>query len=502
MNIYSKKLIWKRLLFVAALIIVGASVWYSSAVVTKIAKEEREQARLWAEAIRKKAKLVNYTAQLFQKLRVDERKKVELWKDATELLAKPGSTNINFLTRVIEGNTTVPVLLTDVDSNVISYRNIPDSIANNSEKLTALVREMSYRFEPIEIEILPNEVNLLFYKESHLFEDLKRTFKDLEQSFISEVVSNSASSPVLYTDSTKKQVIHYGNIDPRIIDTPEELAKLISEMESENEPIAVDLGDGEFHYIFYNDSALLKQLKIFPFVQFGVIGLFILIAYILFSTSRNAEQNQVWVGMAKETAHQLGTPLSSIMAWLELIEPNVDASIIKELNKDVNRLNTITDRFSKIGSQPKLEAHDIVEVTKHAFDYMQVRISKKINLSFEASIPNGVLVELNTSLFEWVIENLLKNSIDAMQGGGSIQLELAELNANQVVIDVTDSGKGIPRRKLKTVFQPGYTTKKRGWGLGLSLAKRIIENYHNGKIFVKQSEPNVATTFRIVLNKA
>jgi signal transduction histidine kinase len=242
-------------------------------------------------------------------------------------------------------------------------------------------------------------------------------------------------------------------------------------------------------------------LKLYPFIQWGVIALFLLIAYYLFSTARNAEQNQVWVGMAKETAHQLGTPLSSLLAWIEVLRTkNVDPEVLAELSKDLGRLETVTERFSKIGSAPKLKQEDVNQVIEATLNYLKNRLSKKVEFTHTTTNGNKVMASINVPLLEWVLENIIKNAVDAISGEGKVDIHVTD-QSQFVYIDITDNGKGIPKRARKTVFQPGYTTKQRGWGLGLSLTKRIIENYHSGKVFVKQSEPGEGTTFRIVLNK-
>ena len=271
-------------------------------------------------------------------------------------------------------------------------------------------------------------------------------------------------------------------------------------MRTQNEPIAITINNQATNYIFYKDSKLLQQLKYYPYFQLLIISLFLLISYYLFSTSRKVEQNQVWVGMAKETAHQLGTPLSSLMAWVEYLKlKNIDENTINELSKDITRLEVITERFSKIGSVPKLELESLNEVINNTLGYIKVRISKKVNITFTSQNNTEILAKLNPPLFSWVLENLIKNAVDAMKGEGDIAIYIID-QTQFVYIDITDTGTGIPRAKQKTIFEPGYTTKQRGWGLGLSLVKRIIENYHSGKIFVKQSDAN-GTTFRIVLNK-
>ncbi|TKC12527.1 HAMP domain-containing histidine kinase [Pedobacter polaris] len=255
---------------------------------------------------------------------------------------------------------------------------------------------------------------------------------------------------------------------------------------------------------YYKDSFILTQLRFFPYIQLGVIGLFILAAYVAFSSARRAEQDQVWVGMAKETAHQLGTPISSLMAWVELMKSKFDAEddpLIAEMQNDIHRLEIITDRFSKIGSKPILEDHVVYLVVKNFIAYFKIRTSDKIN--FVITGDNQVRAMLSIPLFDWVIENLLKNAANAIENEGTISVNIVEnLAKEEVFIDVSDTGKGIPRSKFDTVFQPGYTTRKRGWGLGLSLTKRMVENYHSGQIFVKESELGKGTTFRIILKSS
>ncbi len=272
-------------------------------------------------------------------------------------------------------------------------------------------------------------------------------------------------------------------------------------MKSQHEPIKINTSGGQYWLVYYQDSALLTQLRVFPYIQLSVIAFFLLIAYTVFNTSRKSEQNQVWVGLAKETAHQLGTPISSMMAWIELMKEKFNAEddpLIAEMENDVKRLEIVADRFSKIGSKPKLELHPVYAVVKDYVDYFRVRVSNKIH--FELTGDETLEAGLNIPLFDWVIENLLKNAVNAIDGTGTIRVEIsAHPTKRQVFVDVSDTGKGIARSKFLTVFQPGYTTRKRGWGLGLSLTKRMIENYHNGQIFVKDSELGKGTTFRIIL---
>ncbi len=321
-----------------------------------------------------------------------------------------------------------------------------------------------------------------------------------DYSFIIEVVKNNETVPVILTDKNGN-IISSRNLDLNKEKDTVYLQKQLSKMKTANEPIVINLLDGDKNFIYYKESTLLTQLFYFPIIQFAVIALFLLVSYIAFSTSRKAEQNQVWVGMSKETAHQLGTPTSSLLANLELLRlKNVDENLISELEKDVHRLEKITDRFSKIGSVPKLQRENIIKVLIDSIKYVKARSSEKIIFEYNFSENDQLFLPLNVHLFEWVIENICKNAIDSMGGSGKIKIHLDD-RIQFLFIDLTDEGKGIPKSKFKTIFQPGYTTKQRGWGLGLSLSERIIESYHGGRIFVNHSEINKGTTMRIILKK-
>lgn len=499
MNIYSKKQQWKWSLFIVAIIIVFTSLWYTKNLVNGIKNDEEKKVRLWAEAVQKKAGLVKFTNDLFQKLQIEERKKAELYALATKELSADAFSVSEFVLKVLQDNTTVPVILTDDEGTITASRNLDSTIEHNYEALRRELENMKALYDPVVIDVYKGKKNFLYHKDSRLFSDIKVVFDSLIKSFISDVAINSAAVPVIYTDSSRTSIIAVGNIDSIKISSPENLKTTIQAMELQNTPILIDLGDGSKNYIFYEQSHLLTQLRYFPYVQFGVIGVFLLIAYVLFSTSRKAEQDQVWVGMSKETAHQLGTPLSSLMAWIEYLKSSgTDDMVVTEMNRDVMRLNMITERFSKIGSQPTLQDEDICLVVKNAMDYLKQRTSKNVN--YILKIPDTEIhAQLSVPLFEWVIENICKNAVDAMDGKGEFKVTIIDIPEG-VAIDLADTGKGIPKSKHKSVFKPGYTTKKRGWGLGLSLCKRIIENYHDGKIFVLQSDEK-GTTFRIVLKR-
>lgn len=378
-SIYDSRQRLKYLFIIAAIFIAIASVFVSDMLIKDLAREEREKIEIWAEATR-------------------------------VLTSEDPSLNMNLILKIIQGNTSIPVMLCNDQDSVMNYKNI-------------------------------------------------------------ELPEKGAE---------------------------EYLRKKVEELKHKNQPIPIDMEDGTFQYLYYDDSINLKRLLVYPYAQLSVMAVFILLAFIALASTKRAEQNKVWVGLSKETAHQLGTPISSLIAWLEYLKlKDIDPTLLTEMEKDVKRLEMIAERFSKIGSTPEPVPVDICQSINSAVEYMQTRISSKVKISIEAP-GHPVVVLMNNSLFSWVVENLCKNAVDAMEGQGNITFHIEEKGKN-VRIDVTDTGKGILKSRFKTVFNPGYTTKKRGWGLGLSLVKRIVESYHGGKIFVKSSEIGKGTTFRIEL---
>lgn len=397
MNPYERKRRWKFILLAFAVVIAGASLWYTDYLVHNISTAERTRAELWAKSTR-------------------------------NIIAMP-DVNDEYITFIysMRDSLAVPAIVVDSADNIITWRGL----------------------------------------------DSTKTNFDLE------------------ADSTKKY-------DPKYFKAQ------LAEMKSQHpEPIVLELNtrSNEKWFVYYKDSTLLTQLRVFPYIQLTIIAIFLMVAYGVFSSSRKSEQDQVWVGLAKETAHQLGTPISSLMAWVELMKSKFNAPddpLILEMENDVRRLEMVADRFSKIGSKPVLHNHVVYEVIDEFVNYFKVRVSDKI--SFLVTGDKHVEALINVPLFDWVIENILKNAVNAIEGPGTIKIDVKEhLVKEQVFIDITDTGSGIPRLKFDAVFQPGYTTRKRGWGLGLSLTKRIVENYHQGHVFVKDSEIGKGTTFRIVL---
>ena len=311
------------------------------------------------------------------------------------------------------------------------------------------------------------------------------------------VMENNTTIPVMIVDENNN-LKFAGNIDSEKLKNQEYVSRRLEQMKAKYSPIILEVYDDERHYVYYGDSSILIQLLYYPVIQLGIIFLFIGVAYFAFSTSRKSEQNRVWVGLSKETAHQLGTPISSLLAITEMLKMQIhDMSLVDELEKDVARLHDITERFSKIGSKPATPMTDVGRAIACSLNYMRKRSSDRVRICYDQP-DEPVVVPLSEPLFSWVIENLCKNALDAMVGAGVIKVMLKQ-SRNQIIIDVSDTGKGIPKRKFKTVFNPGYTTKSRGWGLGLPLTKRIVEDYHSGRIFVLRSDADVGTTFRIIL---
>ena len=367
-----------------------------------------------------------FSNSLVSELAVQERERMQIWADATKEIVSSPDADIDFLLRIIEGNTTIPVLLTDDQGNILRHRNFSLPV--------------------------PGHVD--------------------EDGFYQDPPENTAY-----------------------------LQRKLDKLRSSSNTITIEIAPGLVQRLYYEDSTLLKRMSWYPLIQLIVMLAFVAVVYFAVLSTKKAEQNKVWVGLSKETAHQLGTPISSLMAWMELLpDYGVDAETINEMNKDVSRLSMIASRFSKIGSEPNMEDADLNTLVDRAAAYMSTRISPRITLTWPHDTTIKIPVSASAPLLEWVIENLIKNAVDAMDGAGKITVDIsADLGSRRAVIEVADTGKGIPRKNFKNVFNPGFTTKSRGWGLGLTLAKRIIEQYHKGHIFVKDSIPGQGTTFRIEL---
>lgn len=520
MNLYSNKQKWKIALLLIAILMVAASLFVSNEIVSKVREREKERITHWADAIRKKADLVNLTNRTFDELREKERQKVELWAKATRELARPNDDfnlqmDYTFLLEIIQGNKDIPVILMDQKNRVVSHINLPIDLVHYdtlypdlspkerkaifNDSLIKLSELWSTTREPIEVEVYRGIKQRFYYFDSKQLGMLENQRDSLIHAFNRELIDNRSLVPVVFVDKTDNLIIetNVDSLKPYIGGLHPELTKIIS---LTYDSLEINFQDYQTGMVYFDESEELKQLKFYPYLQFGMIGLFIFIGYLVFSTFRKAEQNQVWAGMAKETAHQLGTPISSLMAWIQLLEgKGVPKEDLDEMDKDVERLSIIADRFSKIGSGAKLTPENLVHTVVHVTDYLRSRISKKIEFTVHSTEPE-IIIPHNPPLLEWVIENICKNAVDAMEAEGKLEVTI-EAGPNRVHIDISDTGKGIPAKFHQTIFQPGYTTKSRGWGLGLSLVKRIVHTYHKGSVFVLRSEVGIGTTFRISLPK-
>lgn len=516
MKLYSNKQKWKILLLFVALVLVSVSLFYSNKIVSKVAQRERGRVTQWADAIKKRAELVKLTNSSFDELREKELAEMELWIAATKEISKASPLNTqqsyDLPLQIINKNNDIPVIVLDQSDEVSTHININFSVESlkkdyplkKEEEIKKLFEDslvkLAYSWEKINpsftIEIYEGLFMTYFYNDSRDILRLENERDSLIQAFNKELIENTSLVPVILTDSTRTEVIAT-NLLPKEV-KKEQLKDKLAQLSSDNQPIEIRFTDEDEYFVYYANSPELTQLQYFPYIQFLVVGLFILIGYVIFSTFRKAEQNQVWAGMAKETAHQLGTPISSLMAWVQLLEGmDIDKSIPTEMNKDINRLSQVTDRFSKIGAGTQLKEANIVETTSSFLSYLRTRLPQKIDLTFN-SVEEEIIIPHNPPLFEWVIENICKNAIDAMEGEGKLSVEISK-EGGKINIDISDTGKGMTPNQQRSVFQPGYTTKKRGWGLGLSLAKRIINEYHKGKLKVLKSEVGQGTTFRITL---
>jgi len=490
---------WKTWLAMAAALIVIGTLLYSNYLIKLIGFEERQKVELWARAVQNRAELVKRSNVIFREFETEDRKNINLWAEANQFMVQfEGDGDIYFPSRILTNNTTIPVIITDQSGRILFTNNFPPAIESDSAALTEALERLKAKKEPIDVSykigrrLIPQ---YLFYDDSRIYNSLRNTLDSLVQSFISETVINAASVPVIFSTASGDSILAFGNLD-KVPVTSADSQRILEQMRYFN-TIPIELGDGERYLIYYRDSKVLYHLRYFPFILLAIVAAFLLTGYVLLSLARRSEQNLLWVGMSKETAHQLGTPISSLMGWVEVLRmQGVDSDALTEINRDVDRLQNVAERFSKIGSLPDLHPGQLSLIAAQTLDYLRPRIRPAIVFEFENLLEEEPVLQLNTPLMIWAIENLVRNSVDAMQGPGKIRLELGR-NGNKLYLDVSDSGKGILRKHWKQIFKPGYTTKRRGWGLGLSLTRRIVETYHKGRIFVKWSEQEKGTVIRL-----
>lgn len=500
MKLYSKKQQWKKILFIIGISIIGSILWGTSVIVEDLKKAELEKIKLWSQAIKKKASLVNLTNSAFYELAENERNKVLLWARATKEFHKSLS-DFGLALEIIQNNSNIPLVLTDKNGVYVSHKNLPliDSVEiNNRQRLIdSLCNNWSLQNQPIEFNYYQDRIQKIYYSNSSKYFQLQISRDSLLNAFSEDLLNNIAQLPVVFWSNEGDTLIASNVIDRQT--KKSDADNLILEMKNNNTPIEIYLDESRSGNIYFNNSPILLLLKYVPLLTLIIISFFLLISYLSFSSFRKAEQNQVWAGMAKETAHQLGTPISSLQGWIALLKEtdNSNSEAFLEMEKDINRLSIVSERFSKIGSKVDKQPTNIIKFFDNHLIYMKKRIPKSIEIDSHYQFDN-MMVNINAPLFSWVIENIMKNAADAMDGNGLLNISISK-NLKDIVIQIKDNGKGIPSSFQKTIFEPGYTTKERGWGLGLSLSKRIVEGHHDGKIYVKSSKKGVGTTMELIL---
>ena len=481
---------WKRGLVFFVSGVLGLSLFFMLSLFKSVKSREYENAKLWIRTIKKQRELIEDVQFLFNDLNKEEQKKLKLWLKAVKRIPNvpPDDPDFDIVFDVIKNNEFVPLILTRGSGVIYDHRNIKD---DSPEGLQRLLIQMKGLHPPLSLN-LDGDVNYLYYGESKLHKNIDKVFQVLVKSYLSDIENNVVSAPVLYMDSTQVEVLAYGNLRSGLDVSNKgfSVEEQIAQLRKTVTPIKV--GD-EFLYV--QETQLLLMLRLFPLVFVLIVLLIAIGVFLYLKVSDKNEQSLLWVGMSKETAHQLGTPISSLMAWNEILKDDFKDNIaFQEIQKDIDRLELITDRFSKIGSKPSLELKDLSAQVVYVMSYMESRISPHVKISKE--LASKIRIEMNPQLISWVIENLVKNSVDAMSGKGALSLVVFEEN-ERAILEVSDSGNGIKKSLFKKIFSPGYSSKKRGWGLGLALAKRIIEEYHEGKIFVKSSAEGEGTIMRI-----
>ena len=475
------------------------ALWQVQHTAGQIRHTEEEKIRLWAGAISQRAQLIEAAQGFFAEATLDEHRKMEMYTNILQSFNDPDLNadlkfSLAYVNYIVDSART-PIIIASARDSIIS---VPQEL--RGQKLQGALLDEYTQTPPFEYDLWGMRM-ILFYKESDYHTRLREVIDGVAQSLMADITDNAVFVPVMVVDSTRRNILAYGNLDSADVATPLDRFLKLKEMASENDPIELSLADGARAYVYYEDTPLLRSLRWVPLFYIFIAAVLLLVAYMLARTARDMEQNRIWVGLAKETAHQLGTPLSSLMAWSEYLHGKVlTDDYAAEVGKDLHRLETITHRFSKIGSVPELKDEDVREVTEAAVAYIAGRSSKRVKFNVSFPEAEDFRAPLNRYLFEWVIENLCKNAIDAMEGEGTLTI-VASQDARQIYVDVSDTGRGMTPAVQKRIFDSGFTTKSRGWGLGLPLARRIVNQYHRGRLFLKYSVPGHGTTFRIVLRK-
>ena len=479
----------KLILLSVTILLALAALWQVQRIAGEIRREERDKVRLWAGAVSQRAHMLEATQEFFAQATLDEHRKMQMYTDILQSFNDPDfSTDLRFslaYVNYIVDSSHTSILIASTRDSIIS---VPQELAG--QKLEGDLLEEYSQNPPFHYTLWGMPMTL-YYKESQYYTQLRQMLDGVTRSFLMDITQNSVKVPVLVVDSASNKVLAYGNLNP----------KHITQMHFRNDPIGIGLPGGGRALVYYEDTLLLRSLRWLPLFYFFIAAVLILVSYNLLRTARTAEQNRIWAGLAKETAHQLGTPISSLTGWVEYLRgKELTPQYAAEVEKDLRRLETITQRFSKIGSVPELQESDVREATQAAVAYLQGRIPRRIRLVVTFPDDQDFLAPLNPTLYGWVVENLCKNAIDAMEGDGTITI-VASQDARKIYIDISDTGRGMTPAVQKRIFDSGFTTKTRGWGLGLPLARRIVGQYHRGRLYLKYSIPNQGSCFRIVLRK-
>lgn len=469
------------------------ALWQVQRIADQVRQSEEAKVRLWASAIGQRNQMAAATAHFFQQATLDEHRKMQLYTDILQSFNDPDlgmdlKFSLAYVNYIVDSSHT-PIIITKSRDSIIT---VPQELAG--QKLEGeLLAEYSQN-PPFSYRIWGMPMTL-YYKESEYYTQLREVLNGFTLSFLADITQNSVLVPVVIVDSSRTKVLAHGNIDSAAV------THLDLEKGFNDEPIEITLPDGHPAYVYYSSTPLLRSLRWLPLFYFFIAIVLLVVSYNLFRTARTAEQNRIWVGLAKETAHQLGTPLSSLSGWVEYLRgKELTDQYAAEVEKDIKRLDTITHRFSKIGSVPELKDEDVREATMAAVEYLQSRAPRRVK--FNVTFPDGepFVTPLNSYLFQWVVENLCKNAIDATEGEGVISI-VGSQDARRIYIDISDNGRGMSPSVQKRIFDSGFTTKTRGWGLGLPLARRIVNQYHRGRLYLKYSVPGQGSCFRIELRK-
>ena len=483
------KLRLKWILLALTVLLALVALWYMHRIADAVRHEEEENVRLWANAISQRAHIMEVQQQFFEEATLDEHRKMEMYANILESFNDPDLSadtrfSLAYIHYIVDSAKT-PLIITTSRDSIIT---VPQELAGT--KLEGDLLEEYSQNPPFHYRIWGMPMTL-YYKESQYYSRLRELLDGFTRSFLTDITQNSVKVPVLIMDSTRTRVFASGNVD----------SSNVGRLKFSNDPIEITLPDNRHAYVYYDNSPLVRALSWLPVLYVFIAFVLLLVGYNLFRTARRNEQNRIWVGLAKETAHQLGTPISSLTGWSEYLQgKEFTPEYAAEVQKDLQRLETITHRFSKIGSVPELKEESVRAAVEKAVAYLRGRLPRKVQIVLSMPDDDPLTAPINSYLFEWVVENLCKNAVDAMSGEGTINI-VASQDVRKIYLDISDTGRGMTPAVQRRIFDSGFTTKSRGWGLGLPLARRIVNQYHRGRLYLKYSIVGQGSCFRIVLRK-